>query len=168
LGYGFNAALAYAYLDAEFTTDFNACRPFSGTQTTCIPAIAASASNSGKEVIASGAEIPGTYRQTLFGELSWKHQPSGFSTALEVKANSRTNVAFKSSYGQAAGYAVASWRGGFAQKAGAWSFGEFLRIENLLDKEYVGSVRVADLNGSYYESAPGSNWLLGLNASYKF
>lgn len=171
LGYGLNAYLAYSYLDAEFTSDFDTCKPFSGLQTRCDPTQAPtfiSGGNSGKERIQSGAEIPGTYKQTLFGEVAWNHQPSGFTTALEVKANSRTNVAFKSSYGHAAGYAVASWRGGFAQKVGAWSFGEFLRIENLLDKEYVGSVRVADLNGSYYESAPGSNWLLGLNASYKF
>jgi iron complex outermembrane receptor protein len=168
LGYGFNAALAYSYLDAEFTTNFTACRPFSGAQTTCIPTLAASASNSGSETISSGAEIPGTYRQTLFGELSWRHQPSGFSTAMEVRANSSTNVAFKSAYGKAAGYAAVAWRGGFSQKAGGWSLAEFVRIENLLDKDYVGSVRVADLNGSYYESAPGRNWLLGLNASYKF
>lgn len=173
LSHGFSTYLAYSYLDAEFTSDFISCRPFSGGQTACDPSAPASfpppaPGNSGGELIKSGSEIPGTYRHTLFGELAWKHQPSGFSTAIEVKANSRTFVAFKREYGQADGYATASWRGGFAQNTGNWKFSEFARIENFLDKNYVGSVRVADLNSSYYESAPGATWLLGLNAAYKF
>lgn len=165
LGHGFNAYLSYAYLDAEFTSDFTSCKPFGLTGATfCNPA----AFPAHVESIASGTDIPGTYKQTLFGEVSWKHQPSGFSTALEVKANDKSYVAFKPEYGKAGGYSVFSWRGGFAQKAGDWKFGEFVRIDNLFDKDYVGSVRVGDLNGSYYESAPGRNWLLGLNASYQF
>lgn len=168
LGYGFNAYLAYTYLDAEFTSDFKACRPFAPGQTFCNPALAASATNSGAETINSGADIPGTYKHTLFGELAWRHQPSGFSTAFEVKANSKTYVAFKPEYGKADGYAIAAWRGGFNQRVGAWRFSEFLRIDNLFDKDYVGSIRVGDLNGSYYEPAPGRTWLLGLNASYQF
>ena len=43
-----------------------------------------------------------------------------------------------------------------------------VRVDNLLDKESVGFVRVGDLNGSYYEVAPTHNWLFALNASYKF
>lgn len=168
LSHGVNAYLGYSYLDAKFTSDFTSCRPFSGAQNACIPTAAASATNSGGEVILSGAEIPGTYKHTLFGELGWKYQPYGFSTALEVKANSKSNVAFKSQYGQANGYAVAAWRGGFVQKVNGWKFGEYVRVENLFDKDYVGSVRVADLNSSYYEPGTGRNWLLGLNASHQF
>lgn len=173
LAQGFNAYLAYTYLDAEFTSDFTSCRPFADGQTVCLPNDPASfppslPANSGGEIIRSGADIPGTYKHTMFGELSWRHRPSGFSTALEVRANSKTNVAFKSEYGKASGYAIASWRGGFNQKKGDWKFSEFVRVENLFDKEYVGSVRVGDLNGNYYEPAPTRNWLLGLNASYQF
>jgi iron complex outermembrane receptor protein len=173
LGNGFSTYLSYAYLDAAFTSSFTACRPFGlnpafPNQTTCLPNVAPSATNSGGEVISSGAAIPGTYKHTLFGEIAWKHQPSGFSTALEVRANSQTFVAFRPQYGKADGYSSVAWRGGFAQSVGGWKFGEFVRIDNLFDKDYVGSVRVSDLNGSYYESAPGRNWLLGLNASYKF
>ncbi|PKO49659.1 MAG: TonB-dependent receptor, partial [Betaproteobacteria bacterium HGW-Betaproteobacteria-21] len=144
LAHGFNAYLAYTYLDAEFTSEFEACRPFSGTQVFCNPAAAPSAFNSGTESINSGTDIPGTFKHTLFGELSWRHQPSGFSTALEVRANSKTYVAFKPENGKANGYAIASWRGGFNQKKGDWKFSEFVRVENLFDKEYVGSVRVGD------------------------
>jgi iron complex outermembrane receptor protein len=171
-GYGFDGHLAYSYLDAAFTSDFTSCRPFglSGAfpnQTTCVGTIP-SALDSGKETIRAGANIPGTYKNTLYGEIAWKYEPFDFSTALEAKANGKTYVAFKPEYGKAAGYVITSWRGGFAQKVNKWGFGEFLRIDNLLDKEYVGSVRVGDLNSSYFEPAPGRNWLIGLNASYKF
>ena len=44
----------------------------------------------------------------------------------------------------------------------------FARIENLLDRNYVGSVIVGDGNGRYYESAPGRNWLAGISARYSF
>lgn len=168
---GLGAYLAYTYLDAEFSSDFTACRPFSGGQTACnINARAATGTpgNSGGELIKSGGDIPGTFKQTLYGEVSWKYEPMGFSTALEARVNSKTYVAFKPEYGKASGYAVAAWRGGFTQKMNNWRFSEFVRIENLFDKDFVGSVRVADLNGRYYEPAPGRNWLLGLNASYMF
>jgi iron complex outermembrane receptor protein len=168
---GIGTYLAYTYLDAEFSSDFRACKPFVGGNTACninAPAAAGTPGNSGGELIKSGADIPGTFKQTLYGEVSWKYEPMGFSTALEARANSKTYVAFKPQYGKADGYAVAAWRGGFTQKVNNWKFNEFVRIENLFDKEYVGSVRIADLNGRYYEPAPGRNWLLGVNASYKF
>ena len=168
---GLGAYLAYSYLDAKFTSDFTTCKPLTGMQTRCEPNVVASftsGGNSGGELIKSGSDIPGTYKQTLYGELSWKYTPTGFSTALEARANSKTYVAFKSEYGKADGYVVTAWRGGFTQKISNWQMNEFVRIDNLLDKDYVGSVRIGDLNGRYYEPAPGRNWLLGLNAAYRF
>ena len=168
---GLGAYLAYSYLDAIFTSDFTTCKPFSGLQTRCDPnssVTTISGGNSGGELIQSGSNIPGTFKQTLYGEVSWKYQPIGFSTALEARANSKTYVAFKPEYGKADGYTVAAWRGGFSQRLNNWHVSEFVRIENLFDKDYVGSVRVADLNGRYYEPAPGRNWLLGLSAAYRF
>lgn len=168
---GLRTYLAYTYLDAEFTSDFTACRPFSGGQTACninLPPAAGTPGNSGGELIQSGSDIPGTFKQTFYGEVSWKYEPIGFSTALEARANSSSNVAFKSAYGKADGYAIAAWRGGFTQKLSNWRLNEFLRIDNLFDKDYVGSVRVGDLNGRYYEPAPGRTWMLGLNATYQF
>lgn len=151
LAYGLSAYLAYTYLDAEFTKDFV----------------------SGGSLVQSGADIPGVYKHTLFGELAWKHEPSGFSTALETRAFSDSYVSFTPlSAGlpieKTSGYAVVSWRAGFNHGIGKWKFNEFLRVENLFDKEYVGSIRVGDSNGAYYEAAPTRNWLLGLNASYQF
>jgi len=144
--YGLSGYLAYTYLDAEFTKDFI----------------------SGGNQVLSGTDIPGIYKHTMFGELAWKHQPSGFSTALEARAFSKTYVSFDPADGKASGYVIASWRTGFNQSMGKWKFNEYLRIENIFDKEYVGSIRISDSNGNYYEAAPTRNWLLGLNASYQF
>lgn len=149
--HGLSAYLAYTYLDAEFTKDFL----------------------SGGNNVEAGTDIPGVYKHTLFGELAWKHEPSGFSTALEARAFSDSHVSFTPlSAGlpieKADGYAIASWRAGLNQNIGKWKFNEFLRVENIFDKEYVGSIRVGDSNGNYYEAAPTRNWLLGLNASYQF
>lgn len=49
-----------------------------------------------------------------------------------------------------------------------WSYGRmdmdlFGRIDNLFDREYVGSVIVNESNGRYYEPAPGRNYGIGLN-----
>ena len=164
-----NFYASYSYLDAKFTSSFEACRPFQGTQTLCLSSpTAQTASSGGVEIIDPGAKIPGTYRHTAYSEISWRYSPLGFSSAFEARANSSTNVAFKSSYGVASGYTVASWRGGFTQKIDHWRVTEFVRIDNLFDKDYIGSVRVADLNSAYYEVAPTRNWLLGVNANYTF
>jgi iron complex outermembrane receptor protein len=168
------AFLAYSYLDAEFTSAFTSCTPFTITNgTTCIPGTSqtqagGAASIARTETISAGAKIPGTYKHTLYGELLWKYQPLGFSAAVEARAFSDTNVAFKDDYGHANGYAIASLRTGFKQNFSNWRISEFLRVDNIFDKEYVGSIRVADLNENYFEPAPTRNYLLGINASYQF
>jgi iron complex outermembrane receptor protein len=170
------AFLAYSYLDAEFTSAFTSCKPFTVTNgTTCkLDVFTAQASGvtpssiAQTETISAGAKIPGTYKHTFYGELLWKYQPLGFSAAVEARAFSDTNVAFKDDYGHANGYAIASLRTGFKQSFSNWRISEFLRVDNIFDKEYVGSIRVADLNENYFEPAPTRNYLLGINASYQF
>ncbi len=44
----------------------------------------------------------------------------------------------------------------------------FGRIDNLFDREYVGSVIVNESNGRYYEPAPGRNYGIGLNLARRF
>jgi iron complex outermembrane receptor protein len=43
-----------------------------------------------------------------------------------------------------------------------------LRLDNLLDKKYAGSVIVNEGNGRYFEPAAGRTWLLSLTGSYAF
>jgi iron complex outermembrane receptor protein len=160
----FGLYLGYSLLDAEFNKSFDSCKnPLAGPGNTCRYGNAADF-----ETVSSGSKIPGTYRYNLFGEVSWKYQPLGFNTALEMRKSSDTNVSFNAEDGKADGYTIFSWRGSFTQQVSNWRFSEFVRVENITDKDYVGAVRVADGNARFYEAAPGRVWLLGLSASYKF
>jgi iron complex outermembrane receptor protein len=160
----FGVYVGYSLLDAEFNKAFDACKnPLAGPGNTCRFGQPADF-----ERIEAGSKIPGTYRYNLYGEVTWKYQPIGFNTALEMRKSSDTNVSFNSDDGKADGYTIFNWRGGFNQQFDKWKISEFVRIENITDKKYVGAVRVADGNQRFYEAAPSRNWLLGLNASYKF
>jgi len=57
---------------------------------------------------------------------------------------------------------VGNLRAGFQQRGKGWRLTEFLRIDNVSDRAYIGSVIVADTNGRYYEPAPGRAALVGV------
>jgi iron complex outermembrane recepter protein len=154
-GYGFTGYASYAYLDAEYSSAF--CNASTSSPPNC----------GGGTLVPSGKTIPGTYRDTAYAEVAWKHAPTGFSTALEARANSMVYVA-DTNKDSAPGYGIMSWRGGFNQNVRQWRIAEFLRIENLFDRDYVSSVKLNDSNKRYYEPGSGRGWLLGLNASYQF
>lgn len=145
LGHDFKANLAYTLLDARFK---DAYRTSAGT------------------TIGSGNLLPGTPRTTLYGELSWRHPASGFSTALEARYSGRIFIDDINS-DAAAAYTVINWKGGFEQHFGELRLKEFLRIENLGDRRYVGGVLVNNATGAF-APAPGRNYLLGISAGMDF
>ena len=51
---------------------------------------------------------------------------------------------------------------------GRVEFSEYVRVNNIADVNYVGSVIVGDTNGRYYEPAPGRNWYAGVSISAAF
>ncbi len=136
---------AYTYLDAKFDSSFI----------------------SGGKTVESGNYIPGTYRNQIYGEVSWKAPSVGFYTALEGRYNSKVYVDDRNT-DSASSYTIFNLRAGFQQNLNNWRFGEYVRLENLFDKEYIGSVRVNDGNGRFYEPPMGRSWMLGVNATYKF
>ena len=114
-----------------------------------------------------GNKIPGTYRQQGYAELSWKSPDIGFKTALEGRYNSQTYVNDANS-DTAPAYTIFNLRGGFEQKVNSWKISEYVRVENILDKNYIGAIRPNDSKLLFFESGAGRNWLLGLSASYQF
>jgi len=147
LGRSVEAALAYTWLQAEFAQSFT-----SGT-----PPVRVNAGN----------RLPGVPSTTIYGEIVWRHAASGFHAGAEVRHNSRVFVNDANSE-SAAHYTVGNLRAGFEQRTKQWRFIEFVRVDNVTDKNYVGSVIVADGNGRFYEPAPGRNWLLGVSAQLTF
>jgi iron complex outermembrane receptor protein len=154
LGNNLGLALAYTALKATYSEAFRSCRA-----TGCTPATSV--------LIGAGNRMPGIPATTLYGELSWKHPASGFSAALEVRSASKVFVDDQNS-DAAAAYTLGNLRAGFEQKSAGWRFKEFLRVDNIGNKQYAGSVIVNDGNARFFESAPGRNYLLGLSASYGF
>jgi iron complex outermembrane receptor protein len=118
-------------------------------------------------VIPAGRRLPGVPASTLYGELIWRHAPSGFHIAAEARYSGRVYVDDANSE-FAPSYTYANLRVGFEQRAKRWRFTEFVRVDNITDKEYIGSVIVADGNRRFYEPAPTRNWLAGVAAELTF
>lgn len=119
-------------------------------------------------VVAAGNRIPGTVNRTLFAELAWSPRAvPGMSAALEmVHQGSMAVDDLNTDHTDAA--TVFNLRLGFEQHWGAWTLREQLRVNNLANKSYIGSVIANDGNKRYFEPAPGRQWGLGVQAVYRF
>ncbi len=144
---GFEASIAYTWLNARFAEGFVA-----GT-----PPVAVNAGNM----------LPGVARSVLVGELVWRHEPSGFHAGIDMRASGKLFVNEATS-DAAAGYGVANVRAGMHQVRGTWRFIEFIRVDNVANHRYAGSVIVGEARGRFFEPAPGRNVLVGFSASTSF
>ncbi len=112
--------------------------------------------------------LPGVPAAQLFGELAWRAKGERFGAALEAIASGKVYPDDANREVPAPGYAVLNLRVQASQSHAGWRFKQFARINNLLDRRYVGSLIVGDANQRFYEAAPGRNWLLGASAQYAF
>ena len=151
LSHGFSSRLALTFMRAIYDSSFT-----SGGGTA--PVV----------VVAAGNRLPGVPAASLYGELAWEDKASGLSAALEGAANGKVYVEDSNREKAAPGYAVFSVRLGAEQRVGGWRIKQFARVNNLFDRNIIGSVIVGDSNKRYYEPAPGRNWLLGGSAQYVF
>ena len=112
----------------------------------------------------SGNQLPAVPEHSVYAELVWRPS-SGFSAGLEGRWADRVyvddiNSAFAESY------VVFNLHAGLRQRIGGWQFEEFLRVDNVADENYVGSVVVNAVNGRFFEPAPPRTFLLGFTASF--
>jgi iron complex outermembrane receptor protein len=141
--------VAYTWLRARYSDSFCAPLPCTGANT--VPA---------------GNDIPGVAPQAFFASFGYV-PPQGWRAGVEaravasIQANDMNTVS-------APGYAVAAIYAGYLMKWERWELNAFARIDNLFDKQYIGSVIVNEGNGRYIEPAPGRNWTAGLGAAYRF
>lgn len=135
--------LAYTWLDARFDRYIN---------------------GNGDDL--AGNRLPGVPRHSLYAELAW--QPTEqVSTALEMQSLSQ-RYANDDNSADAAGYAAFNWRASYRQQLGNLQLEPFVRIDNLTDREYIGSLIVNGAGARYYEPAPERSWLLGLDVEYRW
>ena len=118
--------------------------------------------------VAAGNRIPGTVGQMAFAELAWRPQAlPGLVGAVEVVHQSGMAVN-DTNTDRTSGYTAFNLRVGLEQRVGAWRLREFVRVDNVTDRRYVGSVIANDGNGRFFEPAPGRNWTLGISAQHAF
>jgi iron complex outermembrane receptor protein len=118
--------------------------------------------------VAEGSRLPGVPKTSVYGEFGWKEAAGRYGAAFEAIGNGRVYAEDTNTAQAAPGYAIFNLRAQAAQEWNGWKVKEFVRLNNLFDKQYVGSVIVGDANRRFYEGAPGRNWVAGVSAQYQF
>jgi iron complex outermembrane recepter protein len=145
--YGVQTHVALTWLRAEFVDAY--------------------ATGSPPALVPAGARLPGVPSKQAYAELAWIPGGwSGLDTALEAQYVDKLYVNERNT-DAAPAYAVMNARIGFSQTSGAAKWQEFVRLNNLFDRHYAGSVIVGDSNGRFFEPAPGRNWFIGASVNIK-
>jgi iron complex outermembrane receptor protein len=142
IGAGWSARLALSMLRATYETAFGA--------------------------VQAGSRLPGVPPASMYGELAWNEEAGRFGAALETVANGKVYAEDTNTERPAPGYALVNLRVQARQEVERWRFRQFLRLNNVFDRGYIGSVIVGDTNKRYYEAAPGRQWIAGVTIDYGF
>ena len=136
--------LSYTYLDAFFASPYQ---------------------DAAGQPIATGNRLPGTARHTA--RLAFTHHPNAawqwgadLNLSGKVFVNDRNTDA-------APGFAVASLHASHAlQSQGSTRWQLWARLDNVLDRNHVGSLVVNDGNSRFFEPAAGRRVMVGLRAQF--
>ncbi|MGE8557269.1 MAG: TonB-dependent receptor domain-containing protein [Acinetobacter sp.] len=136
------AEASYSFIDATFDT--------------AIPA----------STVQKGTKIPGIAKNQAFAALRWQPE-TGFNAGVDVRYMDKIYVD-DANTDTAPSYTTVSANVGYIWKNDDWKVRSFARVDNLFDRNYVGSVIVNDGNGRFFEPADGLNWSAGLSLSKAF
>jgi iron complex outermembrane receptor protein len=151
LGHGWKLDFTGTWMQADYRDAFLAC--------------AGSPCGAPTVPVAAGADIPGVPRAWGSLGLEWKSDRGWWT---RVGARHVGSVLVDSAKrARAAAYTVVD-----AEATRRFSFAgaqarAFLRIENLFDRRYAGSVIVGEANGRYFEPAPGRGLFAGLDLRWQ-
>jgi iron complex outermembrane recepter protein len=148
--HGLSARVAYTFIRAVVGQAYATC-----VGTPCLPA-----------TVAAGSYLPAVPKNALYAGLTWKYAPLGFSTTLEEQGRARIYADDRNT-AAAPGYWETNWRAGLEQQTSGWEFSEFVRLDNVTNRAYVGSVIVDESNSRYFEPAPGRTAYVMFNARWQ-
>lgn len=109
--------------------------------------------------VAAGNRLPGIPQADAFVELAWSSLDGRIGVATELRASDRVFVDDRNS-DAAPGHAVMALRGTWGLSTRGWQ--AFARIDNLFDRDVVGSVIVNEGSARFYEPGAGRTVTLGL------
>jgi iron complex outermembrane receptor protein len=112
-----------------------------------------------RNLVAAGTALPGVPRQQFHAR--WRWQPGPWQLAVETVAAGAT-PANDLGDARAPGHALLNLEAVRQWRTTHGPLRVFARVDNLLDRRYIGSVIVNDGNQRYYEPGPGRGWTLGL------
>ncbi|MBR5556506.1 MAG: TonB-dependent receptor [Acinetobacter sp.] len=140
------AQASYSYLNAKFDADI--------------------ANSDPKKVVSNGNYIPGVAKNQAYVALGWQPE-TGLNAGVDVRYMDKIYVDDLNS-DTAPNYSVTSANVGYVWKNNDWKLRGYARVDNLFDKNYVGSVIVNDSNSRFFEPADGRNWSAGLSVTKAF
>ncbi|HZX78927.1 TonB-dependent receptor family protein [Lysobacter sp.] len=138
-------ALSVNWLRARFTQDFQ-YRVLSGGVEQV-------------QTVDAGNRIPGIPRADGYAELAWNTRDGRTVAALEARASDGVPTDDRNT-DASPGYAAFALRLQWRAAASGWH--AFARVDNLLDRDYVGSVIVNEGNARYFEPGLGRGFTVGL------
>jgi iron complex outermembrane receptor protein len=137
--------LAYTYVEATYTDAYYTC-----TRTPCRVV---------NTLVPAGNRLPGVPKNNAYGVLRFGDELGPFATAsagyVSTVAVNDINSVF------AGGYALFGVSAGYAARLPRGDWNLFVRVNNLFNRHYVGSVIVDDSNSRYFETAAPFNVLVG-------
>lgn len=150
---GVTLTSALTLMDATYSDSFRTCASAPCTTPTL--------------TIPAGNRIPGVPQRQLFVQLAWK--PNTLPGVYTMEARHMGNIAANDTNSeQADAYTVVNLGAKFQQTSGAWEVNEFVRIDNLANRVYAGSVIVNEGNGRYFEPAAGRSLYAGVTFVRRF
>ena len=114
----------------------------------------------------TGNMLPGLSKQSAFVGVNFR-PTAAWRLGVSAQHGGKVFVNDRNT-GAAPAFTIASASVGYTKNLGAWTLNAFARVDNLFDRQYVGSVIVNDGNSRFFESALGRNWSTGVNARYNF
>ncbi|MGH8109831.1 MAG: TonB-dependent receptor family protein [Arenimonas sp.] len=109
--------------------------------------------------VEAGNRIPGIPRADAYAELMWRSSSNRFGTALEARF-SDSIVTDDRNTDYAGGYARFALRIDW-RPANSSDWNGFVRLDNILDRRYVGSVIVNEGNSRFFEPGAGRGITVG-------
>jgi iron complex outermembrane receptor protein len=143
--------LAYTYLKAVYGVNYLTCL------TTPCPIATV--------LVPAGNRLPGTPRSDLYAAVRYG-QETGWHSAVAGQYVSSVAVNDMNTVLTPA-YAIVSVEGGYSRDLHRVRLNGFLRLNNVADRHYGGSVIVDDSNRRYFEPGPGFAMLGGIDVTFK-
>jgi iron complex outermembrane recepter protein len=159
------AQASYSYIHAKFDADIDAIYqdipPLQPNRNDGIltPVIRVPA-------IPKGNYIPGIAKNQAFLALTWQPE-EGLHAGFDVRYSDKIYVNDLNT-DTTPSYVVTAANIGYNWVLKDWTINTFARVDNLFNKNYIGSVIVNENNARYFEPADGRNWSMGLSFETHF